>query len=227
MKITQFKKMLSVHGANLTRWEGGDPADAETFIDSSEQAQALYKEAQALDRALDSFRAEAPDPAILDQVMERLGITPAEKETATVHKFESRARKPFITRPVFWGGVSAIAAAVLLFVSSLSGPAVPPGAPGVAVIAQENTVPVTVPVHPVPDVDIVLAELDQLAEEELARQEITGWWRMADASAAHPQRGEIDAFLDELFSEPPQEPEAQGEMDLWELFIAGHETVEL
>ncbi len=183
MKITQFKKMLSIHGADLSRWDDIDPDSIKGFIASSEQAAALYKEAQALDSVIDSFTVPDADPVLLDRVMNRIGGQP-EMAAATVHHIKPKKS----AQPMMWGGAAfAMAAAVILFVYSTA-----------------------VPVPSVPDVNIFLAELDSIAAEDFAAQEIIGLWELAEAKVFQDNEA-LEKFLDELFDETEAEP------DLWEL----------
>lgn len=217
MKITQFKKMLSVHGSDLSRWEGASESDVRALMATSEDAQALYKDAMQLDAALATFEPAAPDAAILNNVLRRIGAE-GEQPAASVHSFaEKKAQKAktaFIPRPVYWGGAAAIAAALVLFVSSLSGPL-----PERAVAPQNTVVAMQDAPAADPEVEVVLAELETFTEEEIARHEINGLWQLAEAKTDARSEDNIDAFLDELFTEQPQDSGLQEEMDLWELFL--------
>lgn len=223
MKITQFKNSLATHGADLGRWEA-DPAEVRAFMNSSAEAQALYKEAERLDRALNSFTVDAIDPALLDRVMHRIGGKPEAAPAATVHRFEPR-KKFVMPPPVFWGGAAACAAAIALFVSSLGVPDVPVPEQQATVVAEAAKAPAA------EGMDVLLAEL---AEEEIVAQEIIALLDSAEAAVPEEQapgapatEAEVDAFLDELFArEGEEDPALQQEMDLWDLFLEG-ETREL
>lgn len=221
MNITQFKKMLAMHGADFGRWDA-DADAGRAFMKTSKEAQALYKEAETLDRALNSFAAGAADPALLDKVMNRIdGSRP--DVTATVHRLEPRRKaQPFV--PVFWGGAAALAASVVLFVA-FSGDPVPVTPERGAVVASAAGAAE----EPV-EVDTLLAEIDKLAEEEIAAQEIIAMLDTAQASSAPPAAplsdDEVEAFLNQLFPLDSDNPEPEPEMDAEELFPE-NETREL
>ena len=237
MNMTQFRKMLSIHGTDFSRWDGTTPAEAKEFMESSEQAQALYKQTQALDAALDSFGADAVDPALLDRVMQRIdGEQNAEAgEETNVRPFTVRKKTPLVMRPVFWGGLASAAASVILFMGVINGPhSIPVQQHGTVVAA--NTAPKN---QQGENVETVLAALDNLTEEEVAQQEIIGLWQTADAGAAVTD-ADIDSFLDEILpvdtgtqdqapQQPPQnQPQpADDKQDLWQLFMESQGTRQL
>lgn len=204
MTVTQFRHFLARHGADLSRWEGADLDAARALIESSEEARGLYREAQALDGALDSFDPGPVDPALLERVMARIdgpqgGAVP---QGATVHQL------PLAKRHGFGGGglsvraaaLAACAAAVVLSFSLLS-----PRHGGVPQAA---------------DVDGLLSEFEQMAEEDVAAQEIIGLWEVAASGQAGDE--DIENFLDHLFSDPvgdsgfgdESDPVGNGVMDL-------------
>ncbi len=215
MKITQFRKMLEVNGTDFTRWDA-DAAQARAFMKASPEAQGLYDEAEALERALDSFAVDAADPALLDKAMVRIGGKP--EAAATVHRLEPRKQKPVFARPLYWGGaMAACAAAIVLFVSVTGGGPVAPSDPQQPAAVVAEAAPA--------EVDTLLAELDTMAEEEIAAQEIIGLLELADARMPAKQGPlsdeDIDAFLEELFSGEMEPAEPADEMDLWDLFLEG------
>lgn len=225
MKITQFKQMLSVHGTNLERWDGYDPEEIKTFIKNSKEAAKLFKEAETLDSALNEFAVAEADPAILDNVLSKMGAEP--EVTATVHNIKpNKPKKSFFgEQRLFWSGAAAAcAAAVLLFVyiSGLTIEAPPQSSQAVPVQIASG------------DVDRFLTELASLAEEEVTEIEMLALLELAQAEAMvqeasetdYMNEQEIDSFLDSLFSDTADDPALQEEMDLWELFLAG-ETEQL
>jgi hypothetical protein len=64
MSMTKFEKLLSVYGADPARWPEADAPGARALLAESQDARSRYKQAEALDRALDSF-TPPPLPASL------------------------------------------------------------------------------------------------------------------------------------------------------------------
>ncbi len=241
MKITQFKNMLALYGADIGRWDGADIDAVKALIRENAEARALYKEAEALDDALDLFDAGAADPALLDNIMARIGGEEARPEAVTVPEEVIAAATtekglPFINMRAlpYWGG--AIACALVVFVAvGLAGRGQNESHldKGVTVAVAQNAAfgpAVTETKTATSDIDSFLAELGTLVEEDVAEQEIIGLLAMAQNSSqavknnggAAPAAGEdIDAFLDRLFSGMEEEP-AQ-EMDMWNLFLESEE----
>ena len=55
MSMTKFEKLLSVYGADPARWPEADTPEARALLAESQDARNHYKQAEALDRALNSF----------------------------------------------------------------------------------------------------------------------------------------------------------------------------
>lgn len=55
MSMTKFEKLLSVYGADPARWPEADTPEARALLAESQDARSRYKQAEALDRALNSF----------------------------------------------------------------------------------------------------------------------------------------------------------------------------
>jgi len=251
MNITQFKKMLALHGADINRWDGTDIAAVKELIRSSDQARALYDEAQALDNALDMFEAGAPDPALLENVMARLGgeqkksqplppVRPAAEEKPAPQAGWGRNMQPY------WFGAVACAVALLVFIGTLGDHGQDASGGGTAMTAPSvQTAMMHTPEAQravaagarTENIDLFLAELGGIVEEEIAEYEIIGLLAAAETAApelqprsknAHKPIAEqdIDAFLEQLFTDMEEDPALQQEMDLWELFLQS-ETQEL
>ncbi|PJB70955.1 MAG: hypothetical protein CO093_06460 [Alphaproteobacteria bacterium CG_4_9_14_3_um_filter_47_13] len=213
MKIAQFKKMLLVHGADLSRWE--DPAAARTLIESSVQVRILYQEAQKFDGVLDDFKTDMPDlDLMLDDVMARITTQPQ-----TMYRLESQKKRTGISKPVFWGGISAVAAMVLLLMTV---------EPSSFSISPSQTTTLAMKMNnDTGDDNIVLAELDRLAEEEVAYREVISLWEMAEAKTQDSEQ-EIEKFLDEILSITPEEDHVTpDEMEIWRLFLERQDIREL
>lgn len=61
--IKTMKLLLSVHGADVSRWPDVDVKEALAFIQNNEEAQKLFDEAAALDQALSLYNAPDMDDA--------------------------------------------------------------------------------------------------------------------------------------------------------------------
>jgi hypothetical protein len=114
MSMTKFEKLLSVYGADPARWPDADAPEARALLAKSQDARSRYKQAEALDRALDSF-APPPLPAGLS--------VRAANETllrARPMKKKSRFRLPDFSVGGSWlpagAGMAAVTAAVALIV---------------------------------------------------------------------------------------------------------------
>jgi hypothetical protein len=113
MTILQFQKLLSVYGADMARWPQPDIAPARALLAESLDARNLYKEAEALDHALDAF-APPPLPA-------GLAVRAANESLmrARSAKKKSGFRWPTFSFGGSWlpaGGLVAVAAAIVLMV---------------------------------------------------------------------------------------------------------------
>jgi len=205
--------MLLVHGADLSRWE--DPAAARTLIESSVQVRILYQEAQKFDGVLDDFKTDMPDlDLMLDDVMARITTQPQ-----TMYRLESQKKRTGISKPVFWGGISAVAAMVLLLMTV---------EPSSFSISPSQTTTLAMKMNnDTGDDNIVLAELDRLAEEEVAYREVISLWEMAEAKTQDSEQ-EIEKFLDEILSITPEEDHVTpDEMEIWRLFLERQDIREL
>jgi hypothetical protein len=117
MRITlkEFKKNVSLYGADFNLWHGFDAAALRTFMQENEKALALYLDAQSLETQLDDFSVPALNldvvraakaQIIREDVQER---APAARKLRTLRLTGDTG---------FWGGAlkPAYAMASLIFV---------------------------------------------------------------------------------------------------------------
>lgn len=214
MDHTQFKAMLALYGSSVARWDGVSPDEARAFMAGSEDARKLYEEAETLDKALSSFQAGVPDAAMMGRIMRRIGVEPG--GGADVLPFRMRAQAvPLPSRKVTgWGLAAGCAAVVVLFAAPfVKTPDVLPGeAPAAQLAAVSGS-------EESADVEILLADLDAIAEERVEEQEIIGLWRVAAIQSRTVQEQAIDHVLDDLFFPEEAPPQPQDSMDMWELLV--------
>ncbi len=112
MSMTKFEKLLSVYGSDLGRWPQTDTSEARALLAESQDARSRYKQAEALDRALNTF---VPPP--LPSGLSVRAANEALLKARTVKK--SRFRLPEFSFGGSWlpaGGLVAVTAAVALIV---------------------------------------------------------------------------------------------------------------
>ncbi|MCB9990783.1 MAG: hypothetical protein H6867_05320 [Rhodospirillales bacterium] len=248
MKITQFKKMVALHGADVTRWDGADIDAVKALIRESEEARALYNEAQALDDALDRFKAGSVDLSVLDDVMVRIGGEPVPRSSFSE---ELKAARPGMIpddvpapeviaaraapRPMIWMTAAAFMAALVVSVVFFRGEgdiSVQQAVVAEAPQMQEQETVLAQTDMPAEEVDRLMLEMGDMVDDELAAHEMIGLLAMAETEVPQqdvrqqdesvPQSEEdIDAFLDQLFDDAGTDPALQQEMDLWKLFLEG------
>lgn len=244
MTIAQFKRMLELYGADITRWDGVASDEAKDLIRNSAAARALYKEAEELDDALDAFIPPPADAAILDRVMARIGGGPApEAESAEMapgiippRGGTKQAAGRGQGMPLYWSGALACVVALLVFMLMPGDDR--RGGEETAVVVAQNAVtraPGDATAAPefagrtraAAEIELFLAGINELVVDEFAEQELIGLLARAETrpQPAGPverpaESAEIDVFLDQILL-PEEDAALQEEKDLLELLLAG------
>lgn len=76
LSLQRFERLLEAYGAEPTRWPETERADAAALLAGSLPARRAWKDAQLLDRALDSFTVTAVDEATADSLAARITRLP-------------------------------------------------------------------------------------------------------------------------------------------------------
>lgn len=219
MNLKRFKKMLSIYGSDLNHWENIDPEMIRSFMDTSEQAATLYHEAEALDKALDSYEVEALQPGVSAQIMEQIDAKRSKKKPENHTKISFTLPDFLKENNLAWAGGVAAFATILLFwwgpfpeqPSSITQPV------KLASVQKEEK-----------DIDIFLADI--FTEDD----DLMSFFHMAEQTPAQDDQ-EVEELLNTLFgtddnpvyNTPDNESlekdssgntEANEETDLWELF---------
>lgn len=71
MDMDRFKQLIAAYGASFERWPQEERYAAREFSAFNEEANALLREADALDEMLDTYRVESAD-AITQKLLARL-----------------------------------------------------------------------------------------------------------------------------------------------------------
>lgn len=177
MDFKTFKKKLSIHGADFHKWDGVNPSDAENFMKTSGKAQALYKEAQDLDKALDMVV-----PAAID-------------ETAIIKKAQAQIEEGIVTSfsplshqnseiKTAAGALIACAAAIILVHSM--GMELDQMKPPAAIDTAQ--------------VDSFVDELYIMLDEQSQADMLFAYLDHSDNNGSNQE--EIDEFLDDVLEEP-------------------------
>ncbi|HTK86010.1 MAG TPA: hypothetical protein VL625_13080 [Patescibacteria group bacterium] len=146
MDVKQLEKIMSVYGADMARWPEEMRGPARALLADSQAARNLYKQAEALDHALDAF-TPPPLPA-------GLAVRAANE---SLMRARTMKKKPGFALPKFsfgakgfWmpaGGLVAVTAAIVL-------------------IFATSHQPKTVPTQDVAEVDSLVQTVDQQANAE-------------------------------------------------------------
>lgn len=107
MHIRRLRRLLAAYGADPRRWPEAEAPGAEALLRSLPQAEALQREARALDARLDRHPAPAPDQALLERALAR---------AAELEQEQPPAWLPWLggwPRPV-WPQLAALAGAAVL-----------------------------------------------------------------------------------------------------------------
>lgn len=196
-----FLEKLSIHGADFTRWDGYDAAEAQSFLDKNDGVKDAYEQAKALDQVLDGYKV----PADLDvQALIKKASTQIEQDKVVgFASAKDKAAKRKAGMAYYWGGGVAIAASLMLLMVMQ---------PQTQTQIQTQTFTPRADVGDAQSVELAMADVDaatenpapaaketvvaQLAEEEarlfatweqtltedFAEREIISLWEMADAS---------------------------------------------
>jgi hypothetical protein len=115
MNTTQLEKILSIYGADISRWPEDVRGPARALLAESQDARNIYKQAEALNKALDAF-TPPPLPA-------GLAVRAANE---SLMRARTMKKKPGFSLPKFsfgakgfWmpaGGLVAVTAAVVLLI---------------------------------------------------------------------------------------------------------------
>ncbi len=212
--LTKFRRMLAIHGADLSRWDGFSEQDIRSFMEISAEARSLFSQAQALDRALDSF-APPPVPGMMaDRAMPHLG----EQASIDLGNTESAA---WFTGPKGWIPATAFSACAAFFMWAILTAPQPLQDVRLAQSADE-------------DLAVFLAEVDKVIEEDIADEDLfallqtaqndVSGEKPADAGAAEAATDpEVERLLDEIIREDDTPASAAGaesqDVDIWDYFM--------
>lgn len=235
-----FLEKLSIHGADFTRWDGYEAAEAQEFLDKNDSVKDAYEQAQSLDSVLANYTV----PADLD-VDALIKKTSAQIEKDKVVGFadaKDRAEKRKRGMVYYWGGGMAVAASLMLMILTQS-----PQTQVVETAQQPQSVELAMASEETSSVDLVqeeqrlFATWEQALAEDLKEREIISLWDVADArstampepdasrssvtnavmggeAAADPDAAQIDRFIENNY-EVIEDEVLEREMDLWELYL--------
>jgi uncharacterized membrane protein YhiD involved in acid resistance len=212
MNIKQFEKMLDAQGSDISKWNDNDREEAKELIASSNEAATLHKEAESMDKALNSFVVESPDDTIIENVMNNIQN---KNNTAQIHKVKQEKKKTVI----WYGSALAAAAATIILFIALNG-----HNPAERFYNSSNNRNIVIAENLT--VESFISEFDVMIEEEIEQQEIIGMWQMADNKNDPADiENEIEQLVNEIITDT-EDIKSIEEMDLWELLLQS-ETKEL
>lgn len=218
MDMKTFRRKMDAYGADFSRWGGGGAEEAQAFMESSADAQALYSAALKLDAALGTYRVSPPGDSVMGAVESRIGgVGLQENGAGNVKPFPLRIETSAWKVAL---GIGLAAAAVLVLLS-----------PSVGVIEGKRIVPLPVEGDGSAQVDAFVAEMASIMEEDDRAGEIFGLLEVAQASPAQIQTtvmeegaaasSEVDSFLDELFEADEEQmidSSRTAAPDIWDIF---------
>lgn len=196
MNVRQLEKILSVYGADMDRWPREQAADARALLAESQEARNLYKQAESLDRALDSF-APPPLPA---------GLAVRAANESLLRARSAKKKKTGFALPKFrlggsWmpagAALAAVTAAVVLMIALPHRQAAQPQeGTDVASFIQTMDQQASAEARDIKDTDDVLAMLDSTVSAP-------------PAPPANPDGGVTsDQMMNTLFGSDPQDDDS-------------------
>ena len=223
MELKTFKKNLDAYGADFARWEGIDEGEARAFLKESSEAQKLYGDAAKLDKALETYRVEAPLHSIMGAVNSRIGGAAA-MAGGKVAPFPLRINTPSWKVAMGMGALAAAVAIMLVF-STIRNYAPEQAVPGINKVAEM----ISDPKAQKRQVDAFVTEMASLMDEDVQIDEILGMLEVAQAATAEalppPTDAEdVDVFLDEIYEASEDfmiekaAPAASRGDDIWDMF---------
>lgn len=216
MDLKTFKRKLGAYGADFARWDGVNEEEARAFMAQSDEARSLHRQAEKLDRALDSFSVTPPRHAIMGGVQSRIGAVGGDK--GKIMPFPLRIETP-PWKVAVGMGMAAAAAMVLLVFATLrdESSVLPRGGSSVSVVAEAN-------IAGQAQIDSFIAEISSFVEEDEEAEKI---FAMLDPAAAGGGEQEVEKFLDDLYANREQDtdnaPESMTDASpedpgIWEVF---------
>lgn len=129
MTNAKFEELASIYGSKIAWWPEEDQAAATALLAESTAAQDVLKAEQALDAAMDDWKAPAPSEALMAKILGDAAEVSAAQITQAAPTREAPAKPGFFSRffgEMGWRPVGAMTACLAVgFVAGLSGAPAP------------------------------------------------------------------------------------------------------